>query len=113
MAGDGNQDGVRPGSRWMRIPDGTMVQHRLDGQKGYIDGLTEFVVGPAKNPDGRTQYRINVGKCDRLLLAEDDLLIVTDGEGLVKMAKEKGEYRSLVSKQLRDQFAAERFVKLS
>jgi hypothetical protein len=38
---------------------------------------------------------------------------VTDGEGLVKMAKEKGEYRSLVSKQLRDQFAAERFVKLS
>ncbi len=113
MSDEENQDGGRSAGRWMRIPDGTMVQHRLDGQKGYIDGLTEFVVGPAKNPDGRTQYRINVGKCDRLLLAEDDLLIVTDAEGLVKMAKEKGEYRSLVSKQLRDVFAAERFVKLS
>ncbi|MFO0730779.1 MAG: hypothetical protein U0361_07260 [Nitrospiraceae bacterium] len=40
------------------------------------------------------------------------MLIVTDGEGLVKMAKEK-EYRSLVSKQLRVVFAAERFVKSS
>jgi len=54
-----------------------------------------------------------VGKCDRLLLAEDDLLIVTDAEGLGKMAQEKGEYRSLVSKQLRNVFASERFVKLS
>ncbi len=113
MPGEQNQDMLRQAGRWVRIPDGTMVQHRLDGQKGYVDGLTEFVVGPVKNPDGRTQYRINVGKGDRLLLAEEDLLIVTDAEGLVRMAKEKGEYRTLVSKQLRGTFAAERFVKSS
>ena len=96
MPGEQNQDMLRQAGRWVRIPDGTMVQHRLDGQKGYVDGLTEFVVGPVKNPDGRTQYRINVGKGDRLLLAEEDLLIVTDAEGLVRMAMEKGEYRTLV-----------------
>ena len=107
---DQNQDAPRAASQWVRIPDGTMVQHRLDGQKGHIDGLTEIVNGPSRNPDGRTQYRINVGKGDRVLIAEEDLLILTDAEGLVRMAKEKGEYRSLVSKQLRGVFGEDRFV---
>ncbi|MCK6501216.1 MAG: hypothetical protein L6Q38_17180, partial [Nitrospira sp.] len=67
---DERHDGPRPAGQWVRIPDGTMVQHRLDGQKGHIDGLTEIVMGPTRNPDGRTQYRINVGKGDRVLIAE-------------------------------------------
>ena len=107
---DQNQDAPRAATQWVRIPDGTMVQHRLDGQKGHIDGLTEIVNGPSRNPDGRTQYGINVGKGDRVLIAEEDLLILTDAEGLVRMAKEKGEYRSLVSKQLRGVFGEDRFV---
>lgn len=107
---DQNQDAPRAASQWVRIPDGTMVQHRLDGQKGHIDGLTEIVTGPTRNPDGRTQYRINVGKGDRVLIAEEDLLILTDAEGMVRMAKEKGEYRSLVSKQLRGVFGEDRFI---
>ena len=107
---DQKQDEPRAVSQWVRIPDGTMVQHRLDGQKGHIDGLTEIVTGPSRNPDGRTQYRINVGKGDRVLIAEEDLLILTDAEGLVRMAKEKGEYRSLVSKQLRGVFGEDRFI---
>ena len=104
---DQNQDAPRAASQWVRIPDGTMVQHRLEG---HIDGWTEIVNGPSRNPDGRTQYRINVGKGDRVLIAEEDLLILTDAEGLVRMAKEKGEYRSLVSKQLRGVFGEDRFV---
>ncbi|MCC2642455.1 MAG: hypothetical protein K0S45_2868 [Nitrospira sp.] len=113
MVSDQKQDAPRTASQWLRIPDGTMVQHRLDGQKGHIDGLTEIVIGPTRNPDGRTQYRINVGKGDRVLIAEEDLLILTDAEGLVRMAKEKGEYRSLVSRQLRGVFEENRFVKAS
>ena len=46
---------------WVRIPDGTKVRHRLDGDEGFIDGLTEILTGPQRNPDGRTQYRVNVG----------------------------------------------------
>ncbi|MBA2485605.1 MAG: hypothetical protein H0V35_05820 [Nitrospira sp.] len=113
MVSDQKQDAPRAVIQWLRIPDGTMVQHRLDGQKGHIDGLTEIVTGPSRNPDGRTQYRINVGKGDRVLIAEEDLLILTDAEGLVRMAKEKGEYRSLVNKQLRGVFGEDRFVKAS
>ncbi len=111
IVSDQKQDALRTTNQWLRIPDGTMVQHRLDGQKGHVDGLTEIVTGPSRNPDGRTQYRINVGKGDRVLIAEEDLLIVTDAEGLVKMAKEKGEYRSLVNKQLRGVFGEDRFIK--
>ena len=46
MVSDQKQDAPRTVSQWLRIPDGTMVQHRLDGQKGHIDGLTEIVTGP-------------------------------------------------------------------
>ena len=58
---DQNQDGARAASQWCEFRTARWWQHRLDGQKG-IDGLTEIVNGPSRNPDGRTQYRINVGK---------------------------------------------------
>ena len=54
-------DGLQTVKRWVRIPDGTKVRFREDGREGTVDGLTELVVGPRRNPDSRTQYRINVG----------------------------------------------------
>ena len=44
-------EGVHTGKRWVRIPDGTKVRFREDGREGIIDGLTELVVGPRRNPD--------------------------------------------------------------
>ncbi len=103
----------RPETRksWVRIPDGTMVRHRSDGREGFIDGLTELVSGPNRNPDGRTQYRINVGDPGRKLAVEEDLLILTDADGVVLMLRQKVPYRSCVSEQLHGVFAADRFVK--
>jgi hypothetical protein len=98
------------GRSWIRIPDGTKVRHRSDGHEGYIDGLTEIVTGPRRNPDGRTQYRLNIGEPDRILAVEEDLLILTDKEGLVLMAKQKVEYRCHVTEQLHAAFANDRFV---
>jgi hypothetical protein len=95
---------------WVRIPDGTKVRHRSDGYEGYVDGLTEIVTGPRRNPDGRTQYRINIGESDRLLVVEEDLLILTDKEGLVLMAKQKVEYRCHITEQLHGAFANDRFI---
>ena len=74
-------DGLHTGKRWVRIPDGTKVRFREDGREGIIDGLTELAVDPGRNPDSRTQYRINVGDPDRTLAIEDDLLVLTDGDG--------------------------------
>lgn len=96
---------------WVRIPDGTMV--RLGEREGFVDGLTELVSGPRRNPDGRTQYRVNVGDPDRKLATEDELLILTDADGVVRMLKQKMEYRGLVSKQLYSLFSADRFIKSS
>jgi hypothetical protein len=95
---------------WKRIPDGTRVRLRENALEGVIDGLTELVIGPTRNPDGRTQYRVNLGDPERMLVAEDALLIVIDKEGLVSMLKEKAEYRRLVTEQLRGGFSADRFV---
>lgn len=53
-------EALQPAKRWVRIPDGTKGSFRGDGRDGIIDGLTELVVDPGRNPDGRTQYRINV-----------------------------------------------------
>ena len=50
-------DGLHTVKRWVRIPDGTKVRFREDGREGIIDGLTELVVGPGRNPDSRTQYQ--------------------------------------------------------
>ncbi len=103
-------EALQPVKRWVRIPDGTKVRFREDGREGIIDGLTELVVGPGRNPDSRTQYRINVGDPDRALAIEDDLLVLTDEDGVVLMVKQKGEYRRMVTQQLQAAFAADRFV---
>ena len=95
---------------WRRIPDGIRVRLRETALEGVIDGLTELVVGPARNPDGRTQYRVNLGDPERMLVAEDALLIVVDKDGLVFMLKQKPEYRRLVTEQLRGGFSEDRFV---
>ena len=104
-------DGLHKGKRWVRIPDGTKVRFREDGREGIIHGLTELVVGPGRNPDSRTQYRINIGDSDRVLAIEDDLLVLTDADGVVLMVKQKGEYRRVVTQQLQTAFGADRFVR--
>lgn len=98
-------------SDWVRIPDGTRVKHRREGQEGVIDGLTELVTGLQRNPDGRTQYRINIGGSTRLLLVQDDLNILLDHENLVMIGREKEPYRRYVTGTLRSAFADERFIK--
>jgi hypothetical protein len=70
------------------------VRLREDRREGIIDGLTELVVGPGRNQDSRTQYRINVGDPDRTLAIEDELLVLTDE---VILVKQKGEYRRMVT----------------
>jgi hypothetical protein len=107
---DSNSKNVETKKGWVRIPDGTKVKHRSDGREGFIDGLTELFTGSRRNPDGRTQYRINVGDSDRALAVEEDLLILTDKDGLVLMLKQKTQYRCFVSERLHGVFAADRFV---
>ena len=68
-------------------------------------------IGRGRNPDNRTQYRINVGDPDRTLAIEDDLLVLPDADGVVLMVKQKGEYRRVVTQQLQAVFAADRFVR--
>ena len=106
------QEGVRSHRKWLRIPDGTKVRHRLEGYEGAIDGLTEIVVeGSSLNPDGRTQYRVDVGDPQLKLASEDDLLLVADGDGVMLMGKKQSvEYRRDVTKRLRSWFADDKFV---
>ncbi len=96
---------------WVRIPDGTKVRHRHSNLEGFIDGLTEIVSGPSRNPDRRTQYRVNVGTDTRTLLAEDELALLLDKEGLVIMAREKALFRQAVTDRLRGVFPDDRFIK--
>jgi hypothetical protein len=95
---------------WMRIPDGTKVRLCEGGQEGVIDGLTELVVGPGRNPDGRTQYRLNVGDQERMLVAQEALLLLIDADGLVLMKKQNADYRRIVTERLRAELSADRFV---
>jgi hypothetical protein len=98
----------------VRISDGTKVRFREGGHEGTIDGLTELVVGPGRNPDNRTQYRINLGEFDRTLAIEHDLLVLTDADGVAFMVKQRDEYRRVVTQvtqQLQAVFTADRFVK--
>ena len=95
---------------WVRIPDGTKVRLEEGGQEGVIEGLTELVVGPGRNPDGRTQYRLNVGDPARMLVSQERLQILTDAEGLVLMVKQNVNYRRIVTEQLRAELSADRFV---
>jgi hypothetical protein len=106
-----NNDHGREERKWVRIPNGTKVRIGAGGRDGTIDGLTELVTGSRRNPDGRTQYRINVGEPERTLAVEDDLVILTDSEGLVLIAKQALEYRSHVSRQLHAVLGDDRFVK--
>ena len=96
---------------WIRIPDGTMVRHRHEAYEGFIDGLTEIAAGPNRNPDGKTQYRINIGGSTRQLVTEENLCILLDSENLVIMARQKEPYRRSVTTHLRDKFAEDRFIK--
>lgn len=98
------------GIRWVRIPDGTKVRLRENGQEGVVDGLTELVSGPGRNPDGRTQYRINLGDQARTLVIEDDLLVLIDADGVVMMVKQKPDFRQIITARLRGVLAADRFV---
>ena len=95
---------------WTRFPNGTKVRLLEGGQEGVIDGLTELVTGPSRNPDGRTQYRLNVGDRSRLLAGREDLAVLTDNDGLVLIVKQSIEYRRLVTEQLRLELASDRFV---
>jgi len=101
----------QPASSWRRIPDGTRVKHRHEGQEGFIDGTTELVIGPSRNPDGKTQYRMNVGTPARQLVAEDDLCILVDTKDLVIMVKQTEAYRRSVTERLHSVFAEDRFIK--
>ncbi|SLM46451.1 conserved protein of unknown function [Nitrospira japonica] len=96
---------------WMRIPDGTRVRLCEGGQEGVIDGLTELVVGPARNPDGRTQYRLNVGDQERMLVTQEALFLLTDADGIVLMQKQNIDYRRIVTERLRTELTADRFVR--
>ena len=107
---DGRSGRVVTGKPWVRIPDGIKVRHRLEGLEGVISGLTEMVTGLSRNPDGRTQYRVNVGAPAMKLAAEDDLMILTDQDRLVVMEKQKADYRSSVTEYLHRAFADDRFV---
>lgn len=98
-------------STWVRIPDGTKVRHRLDAYDGYIDGLTELVEGPGRNPDGKTQYRVKVGAGARQLVPEENLNILLGHDDLVMIGKEKEEYRRFMTKRLRAAFENDRFVR--
>ncbi len=96
---------------WMRIPDGTKVRIREGGQEGVIEGLTELVVGPGRNPDGRTQYRLNVGDPARMLVTHEGLQILTDAEGIILMIKQNVDYRRIVTERLRAELSADCFVR--
>lgn len=99
-----------PNERWIRIPDGTRVRHRSEAYEGVIDGLTEIVSGAERNPDGKTQYRVNVGDSTRLLVSEDHLNILLDNKNLVLLAREPELYRRNVTDRLRSVFSEDRFV---
>ena len=83
-------EALQPVNRWVRILDGTKVRFRGDGREGIIDGLTELVDGPGRNPDSRTYHHINVGDPDRTQASEDDLLVLTDENGVVLTVRQKG-----------------------
>jgi len=87
-------------SSWTQIPNGTKVRLAEGGIKGVIDGVTEFVIGALRNPDGRSQYRVNVGNPLRMLVAQQDLVVLTDAAGLVLIHKANDDYRRYVTGRL-------------
>jgi hypothetical protein len=108
---EGKTERASAAAHWIRIPNGTKVRHRSEGKDGVVDGLTEIVTGPGRNPDGRTQYRIDVvGDPTMHLAAEDELLLLTDKAGLVLILKQHEGYRRRITERLHATFAADRFV---
>jgi hypothetical protein len=110
MADEGKPAKATTAKRWLRIPNGTKVRHRLEGYEGSIDGLTEIVQGSSLNPDGKTQYRVYAGTPARKLVAEQDLLILAGQDGLVIIDKASAEYRTHITGQLHETFKDDRFV---
>ncbi len=103
--------GVSAGKPWRRIPNGTKVRHRLEGYQGAVDGLTELTAkGSPLNPDGKTQYRINVGEPLRKLAPEEDLLILVDNEGLMMQDKQNARARRLLTERFRTIFSEDKFI---
>jgi hypothetical protein len=100
-------------AHWVRIPDGTKVRHRSEPYEGIIDGLTEIVSSSERNPDGKTQYRVNVGDSTRLLVSEDHLNILLDSKNLVLVGRESELYRRSVTERLRAAFPDDRFVAIT
>ena len=88
-----------------------MVRHRYEAYKGFIDGLTDIAAGPNRNPDGKTQYRINIGGSTRQLVTEENLCILLDNENLVIMSRQNEPYRRSITVQLRGKFSEDRFIK--
>lgn len=99
-------------NRWVRIPDGTSVRHRLEAYDGVIDGLTEIVSGPERNPDGKSQYRVKIADNTRILVSENHLNILIDKKNLVLVGRESELYRQFTTDRLRAAFAPDRFVEL-
>ena len=66
---------------------------------------------PNRNPDGKTQYRMNIGAPDRQLVTESDLSILVDDEELVIMLRQKAPYRRAVTQSLHSVLGPDRFVK--
>ena len=87
------------------------LRHRYEGLVGDVYGCTEVVSGPNRNPDGKTQYRMNIGAPDRQLVTEGDLSILIDDEDLVIMLRQKAPYRRAVTQSLHSVLAPDRFVK--
>jgi len=108
---EGKDNKPEPGKHWYRIPNGTKVRCREGGDDGVIDGLTAIVSGANLNAEGRTQYRVQpVGASQVKLAADEDLLFITDRDGLVMIGKEGVHYRRYVTERLRGLFKDDRFV---
>lgn len=96
---------------WLRLPNGTKVRHREEGYEGIIDGVTEIVdKGAILNPDHKSQYRVHVGEPQRKLAGEDELLIMSDREGLMMIGKQPAGYRKQVTEWFRSRYSEEKFV---
>jgi hypothetical protein len=68
-------------------------------------------MGARRNPDGRTQYRLNTGLPMRQLVTEDELCILLDHDDLVIMGRQQEPYRRCVTESLLSAFAEDRFIK--
>ena len=70
---------------------GQVLQRRIGRDHRRADGIG---LGSGRNPDSRTQYRINVRDPDRTLAIEDDLLVLTDADGAVLYGEAEGRASS-------------------